>query len=161
MSYPPSRTVVVQSIGPQVLQWAVAEPDDYLDYYLDVTAPLANLPTSDLIANVTASALPSGAGELTIQSVNQISNSVVQAWLQGGVPGRLYTIKLDIATFYGRQLSYQVLLPIDPLPYLPPVPVAPSPGFGTPITSNAMALETGAGVGFWALESGAGIWTWG
>ena len=157
-AYSANRTIYVTNANDVYLQWPIAESGEDLDYSVDL-APLYDK-TGDSNEIIYASIAPSGAGELSIVSLNA-SDSELEIYLSGGVPGRTYKVRLDIVTAQGREYSLIVLLPIEKscTPFIQPLP--PSPDFG-PVTvwpANGIALE--GNVGFWALENGRGIWLWG
>lgn len=153
-----NRTLYVENENDLYLQWPIAEANESLDYSVDLTTLYAE--TGDSNEFIYASVAPSGTGELSIVSLDATSTTL-DIYLSGGVPGRVYKIRLDIVTGQGREYSLIVILPIDNscVPFAAPLP--PSPDFG-PITmwpANGIALE--GNVGFWALENGRGIWLWG
>lgn len=116
------------SFGQPVLRWPAAEPGDVLDYSLDMAGLMAD--AGDFIVSASVSARPSGVGELQVNTV-VVSGTLVTAWLSGGVPGRSYTVKCDIATLAGRTFEVLVALPIDVALGVIPIPTPPSAGFGT------------------------------
>lgn len=142
MATPVARTLIVPTtpIGgygatPSLaLQWPTAEPGDVLDYYLDVTAPLADL--SDTILTASAAVAPSGAGEMTISSMS-ITGTVIGVWLAGGIAGRSYLIRVLATTTGGRTLEWIVRLKVDAFLAAYPLPAPPSLGFGASATCSA------------------------
>ena len=118
------------------LAWPTKEPGSTLDYALD----LSDLPTTETVTAASASIMPSGAGELTVQSLSLIVSDLV-VWLTGGVAGRYYRIKIDVTTVdrsnVTRVYEWLVGLTVDPelAPAIPTIP--PSPGFGPPVTWSA------------------------
>lgn len=153
------RTVVLDAAGLTVLQWPVAEAGDDLDYYLDVSAAINQY--NDSINQVSASIKPSGVGELQPVFLSIADDNVIDIWLSGGVPGRVYTIKIDVTGSSNRIYSWLVTLPIDKKYSIPPFPLPPSPGFGPPIIFVNSVIELESGTGFWALENGVDAWVWG
>jgi hypothetical protein len=55
------------------LAWPLKEPGSTLDYALD----LSSLPTDETVTAASGSVLPSGAGELAIQSITLIGTDLV------------------------------------------------------------------------------------
>ncbi len=115
------------------LRWPMAEPDEVLDYSLDIGVLLAEV--QDSIASVALSISPSGLGELTASSVS-VLGTVITAWLRGGVPGRTYTIRIEATTnaMPPRTFERFVNLTIDPTFQTFPQTAPPSPGYGPPTT---------------------------
>ena len=154
-----SRTLVVDDNNYNTLQWPIAEPADSLDYYLELGQTLAA--AGDSIFSVTACIKPSGAGELQGLSIGATATEI-SVELAGGVPGRTYLVRFDVATYANRTFSWLVTLPIDIDYAVPPIPLPPDPGFGPPIIfSNKYGMLLENGVSFWELENGLGIWLWG
>jgi hypothetical protein len=127
-----NRTVYVPPPWQQRLEWPTSEPDDSLDYAIDITAALADV--GDTLVSATAAVEPSGAGEL-IPSRISISGGIITLWLSNGVAGRIYVIRITANTTASREFSFYVTLPISlntALGLPPPPPVA---DFGTPIST--------------------------
>ena len=127
-----NRTVYVPPPWQPKLVWPTSEPDDVLDYVLDMTAALADV--GDTLTSVTAAVAPSGVGELTPSQLS-FSEGVITLWLSNGVAGRLYVIEINAFTTDSREFSFYVELPISLDTAIVPSPPPPSPGFGTPISS--------------------------
>lgn len=127
-----NRTVVVVPPWTQIYAWPVGNPDDFLDYSLDLTAALAE--TTDTILSAMLAVAPSGTGELVASNLT-FSGGIVTGWLTGGVAGRIYTVRIDVSTKQDRIFSFYVRLPLDvrlaTFPIIPPL-VA---GYGTPIST--------------------------
>jgi hypothetical protein len=153
-----TRTIVVDQSGTVFLQWPIAEPNENLDYSIDISAALAA--SSDGLTQVAVSAAPSGTGELTVQSVNVVLG-VITAWLSGGVPGRTYQVRIDALTNQGRVFEMVVILPIDAQYAIPPIPLPPSSGFSNPVVWRYNVMELESGSGYWQLENASGAWLWG
>ncbi len=130
------------TISAPLLRWPVAQPGDNLDYSLDLTGLLAD--SMDYVSSAAFSASPSGAGELQVGLVTVV-NTVVTAWLSGGVPGRRYVGKFDVSTFAGRTFEVLTSLLVSPTLGTPPLPAPPSSGFGTAVTWTAVQM---LGLGF-------------
>ena len=137
MTVSPDRTIVIPAkqaaygILPMAPRWSwdVAEPEDSLDYGLDITAPLADV--SDTIVAFVASVYPWGEGELTL-SAPQLDGNVIGLTAAGGMAGRPYVVRIQVATTAGRRLTWRIGLPIDASAGpLPPAPV--NSGFGSAI----------------------------
>jgi len=156
-----SRSIILSPSGNDYLQWPIAEPDDDLDYYLNIGAPLAQY--NDSISLISVSVSPSGSGELqpTYLNTSDSIQQTIELWLAGGVPGRIYTVRVDVVTVENRTFSWLVNLPIDIQYAIPPIPLAPNPGFGPPLVWINSPIELESGIGFWELENGTGAWFWG
>lgn len=154
------RTLTLDAAGLTYLQWPVAAPPDDIVYGFDVSTALEA--SGDAIGQITLDIKPSGSGELACTALTAAAD-VIEATLSGGVPGRLYTIRYVVqAADSSRVFSWLAYLPIASVPNLPPQPVAPDAGFGTPVIYVApQRLELESGTGFWLLESGGGDWLWG
>lgn len=113
----------------QVYSWPVSEPGDNLDYSLDISAALAD--NISHVSYVTAAIAPSGLGELTANSLSY-QNGVIKIWLSNGNSDRVYTINFKIFCVSGLQFSFFVELPFTSSPSVAP---APSPYYGTPIST--------------------------
>lgn len=112
--------------------WPTAQPDDDLDYSIDVGAVLSEI--NDTIESVSVSSAPSGTGELSIVSV-AINGDVITSWLSGGVAGRIYCIDIRMTTAAGRVFIFCVHLPISAILALSPIPLPPNPGYSTPVSA--------------------------
>lgn len=145
------RTIIVRrpTYLPRPLRWPTAQPGDDLDYSLDLTQPLCDV--GDSIASVSLAVMPSGTGELQPIDLT-VNGSVITAQLCGGVAGRDYIVQVKYIGMSGRKDGYLVRLAIDPALASWPPTVAPSAGFGTPITwtsgvtvfgSSFVAVATG------------------
>jgi hypothetical protein len=113
------------------LTWPVSEPNDSLTYGLDVSAAL--LDSAEEIFSASVCAAPSGAGELSVNSIF-FSNREIFVSLSGGVPGRIYRVKITATTFSDRIFIWYVNLPIDATLASFPISIAPSPFFSAPIS---------------------------
>jgi hypothetical protein len=110
----------------------MAEPDDVLDYALDVSGPLLDS-GGDSIASASVSVAPSGIGELSVQSID-VEDPIITAWLSGGVAGRHYTVRIEATTDGGRTFEWLIGLRIDPELATYPMPRLDSPHFGDAVT---------------------------
>jgi hypothetical protein len=151
-----ARSLKIDKAGINYLQWPIASYNELLDYYLDVNS--AVYVNGDFISSVRVNVAPSGSGEIEALDVDVV-DGVIRIDLQGGVPGRLYRVRVNVNTFLGRDYSWIVNLPIRK-EYVPgPYQVAPDPGFGPDSNWAMIALENGQG--FWRLENDLGNWVWG
>jgi hypothetical protein len=121
--------LIIDEKGKNDLQWPLASINEELDYFFDATEPL----TYDLLASVSASIFPSGAGELQITSLTA-EGSLIRAQFSDGVAGRIYKIRLDCTTELGREFSWYSILPFSKEGAILPLPIAPVADFGTPTT---------------------------
>ena len=127
------RTVVLSPAAPFTVspgyRWNwVAEPEDDLDYYADASLLLSDV--SDTIVGISASAAPSGSGELQISNVG-LAGAVISLWLTGGIPGRFYNVRLLCRTANQRNFSVLIGLQIDTALAQNPLTTPQSSGFGT------------------------------
>jgi hypothetical protein len=151
-----SRMTTINPSGQVFLQWPVGEANQQLDYYLDTVAAIYQ--DGDEISSLQISVAPSGAGELVISYVS-MDLGIIRLDFTGGVPGRLYRVRISVNTLLGRDYSWVVNLPISREYAVGPFPVAPDPGFGNIATWAMIVLEDGSG--FWRLENDLGNWVWG
>jgi len=112
--------------------WPVSEPDDSLDYSLDISAVLAD--AEDTVDYATASVAPSGAGELMAERITY-ANGVVAVWLANGAVGRLYSVNVKVYCVSGREFSFFIDLPISYNTLVIPPGPPPSPYYSTPIST--------------------------
>jgi len=106
---------------------------EYADFSYDATALITVNGVVDPVVGFTVAAAPSGAGEVVVSSLS-LTGNVVAGWLTGGVPGRTYLYQIVITTAAGRKLPVLIGQVCTNVLAGNPVPVAPSPGFGTPVT---------------------------
>jgi hypothetical protein len=151
-----ARTVTINPRGENYLQWPIGAANDELDYYLDTVAAIYH--NGDEISSLRISTAPSGTGEISISNIS-MNDGIIRIDFTGGVPGRLYRVRVDVNTLLGRDYSWIINLPISKEYFAGPFPVAPNPGFGTVATWAMIALENGQG--FWRLEDDLGNWVWG
>lgn len=124
-----ARTVVIDSfipvprgstaVTPSPLNWATKDPNDVLDYRLDI-APAIVGNQGDSIATIDISIAPDQPGDLNLNSVTADGTTAV-FWLSAGQAGTVYTVTIIIGTTNGRVLKRSVLLPVLLLS-VPPVP---------------------------------------
>lgn len=120
------------------LGWPMAQPDEVLDYSLDVSALLSDV--DDTITSASLAVSPSGAGELTASAL-AVQGGVITVWLADGVAGRRYLIRVEAITAGGRTFEWLIGLSIDPALATWPPTAAPSPAFGTVLTSGGASLD--------------------
>jgi hypothetical protein len=144
--------------GPQ--KWlTVKEPDAYLDWTESVQDALTNRYTGavDPLVSLTLAAKPSGTGELALSRLSVDPTGFLVTWWEAdGVPGRNYILNLEGTTAAGRVFQWVFGQVCDPLFAAYPIPPAPLPDFGTPITWTADGVLSAAG-GFLTL-SNLGAW---
>lgn len=124
-----ARTVVIDSfipvprgstaVAPAPLNWPTKDPNDVLDYRLDIAPAIVGNP-GDSIATIDVSISPNAPGDLTLNSVTADGAEAV-FWLSAGQAGTIYTVTIAIGTTNGRMLKRSVLLPVLLLS-VPPVP---------------------------------------
>lgn len=127
------------------------QPDSYIDYsYVATQETQGGL---DPITSASLSVAPSGAGELQPGFLSA-SNTTVTAWMNGGVPGRVYQVRLELMTEAGRVFEVLIRMEIDrALMAWPPIE-PPSLDFGPAITLVGSPLFDFASSGYIALLSG-------
>jgi hypothetical protein len=149
MTVSAARTIVIASpastygvlLRMPSLRWPMAGPDEVLDYSLDVSALLSDT-GGDTIASAVLSVAPSGTGELVAAALS-ITDGVITGWLGPGVPGRNYTVRIEVVSNGGRTFQRDIGLLVDPELAVYPLPGAPSSDFGTPLTWNPGAIVAG------------------
>ena len=151
-----ARLITIPLNGKAYLQWPVARISDFLDYQLDVTAPVVQ--NGDEISSILLSIAPSGSGELTATDLYS-EGGLITANLSQGLSGRLYRVRIDVNTLLGRDFSWVVNLPIDAEHAIYSVNPPIDPGFGPSSQWALIVLENGQG--FWRLENDLGNWAWG
>ena len=98
------------AVAPAPLNWPTKDPQDVLDYQVDITpAVLGN--RGDAIAALSVSITPANPGDLTLNSMAVDGLSAV-LWLSGGFAATVYTVTLAISTTNGRSIQRSVLLPV-------------------------------------------------
>ncbi len=112
-------------------RWPVRQPGDLLDYALDVSFALFDV--ADDLAAVAWSASPSGPGELTAVSVG-VEGGVITGWMSGGMPGRVYVVRIEATTIAGRKFEWLAGIQVSAILGPIPLPAPASPGFGPPAT---------------------------
>jgi len=118
-----SASSIGSAIWPPPLIWPEAEPGDNLDYYLDVTQPLAAV--NDSIAHVAVAITPVGTSEMTADALGY-AGYVIGLRLAGGIAGRLYTVVIQATGKSGRIWQWNVKMPIGRtfMQYPPPLPTS-------------------------------------
>lgn len=107
------------------------EPETTRDYTYDASGD-----DLSVLVGAAFSTKPSGAGELTALSLSLVGD-VVTVWLTGGVAGRNYIHKLLLTDSDGRTQEVLLGQVCDAVLSQQPIPPpAPSPGFGTVITTT-------------------------
>jgi hypothetical protein len=124
-----ARTVVIDSfipvprgstaVAPPPLNWPTKDPNDVLDYRLDIAPAIVGNP-GDSIATLDVSISPNEPGDLTLNSVTADGTEAV-FWLSAGQAATVYTVTIVIGTTNGRTVQRSVLLPVLFLS-VPPVP---------------------------------------
>ena len=134
------------AVGPPGCRWwpTVLPGSD-----LDFTDILGAVQTQgDSVATAALAIEPSGTGERHAIDLS-IDGYVLTAQFTGGVPGRVYRNQITITGVSGRIWQWvisQMISPTAALPPVYPVPPAPVPGFGTPITWSSGATVFGPAI---------------
>lgn len=151
------RSSLYGVVSAPLRRWPVAEPEDLLDYSLDITALLADV--ADTVISAQVSVSPSGLGELAASGL-AVAGGVVTLMLGGGVCGRDYVIQIACQTEAARTFGFRVGLAIDnPMAAYPNTPPS-SPGFGPPVVWGDPALSnllTGADGAYLVGADGAAL----
>ena len=134
------------SVGPPGDKWwPPVLPGADLDYTDTLDAIEAQ---GDAVATASMAIEPSGTGER--QPIDlAINGYLLTAQFTGGVPGRVYRNQITITGISGRVWQWvisQMVSPAAALPPLYPLPPAPTPGFGTPITWSSGATVFGPAI---------------
>jgi hypothetical protein len=95
---------------PVMLSWPVKDPNDVLDYAVDISAAVAG-DDGDAIVDVAISSSPNAIGDLLLNSAAMDGTEVV-AWFGAGISGTIYTVVLAITLASGRVVSRSVALPV-------------------------------------------------
>lgn len=111
------------------LQWQAKQPDDSLSYTLNLTDVLGGAS----LTGASAAAKPSGAGELSLDSISAASGEI-SVTASGGVAGRNYLVKVTGTTSAGSVFEFIPQLPVDPTLAVYPPSDPPSDDFGPAIT---------------------------
>jgi hypothetical protein len=124
-----ARTVVIDSfipvprgstaVAPPPLNWPTKDPNDVLDYRLDIAPAIVGNP-GDSIATLDVTISPNEPGDLTLNSVTADGTEAV-FWLSAGQASTVYVVTIVIGTVNGRIVQRSVLLPVLFLS-VPPVP---------------------------------------
>lgn len=101
------------------LVWPAKDPDDMLDYQLDLGAALfgGGQPNAcggsgtDAIATLDVSIYPDEPGDLTLASSAADGTRCI-VWLRDGQPGTTYIVTFRVSTHAGRVISRSVRLPV-------------------------------------------------
>jgi hypothetical protein len=134
-------------------------PDAYLDYTESFALPITNPKTgiADPVVSLSLTVSPSGTGELTVSRLTVDATGLCATWWgTGGVPGRNYKLNLTGTTVAGRQIPWKFSQQCAPDDAVWPLPPAPNPGPGTPITWTANGTLTAFG-GYLGLST-LGTW---
>lgn len=119
---------------PNVPNWWPAKPQDSsLDYALDITATID--PAEDHIVQVAASVAPSGAGEMVLSGLAIDGDTLLLTTSQGAA-GRVYDVKLVVTMANARVYTFFVNQGVPPGLPGNPIPLAPTPGYSTPLVVN-------------------------
>jgi hypothetical protein len=113
---------------PVMPSWPAKDPNDVLDYAVDISAAVAG-DDGDSVVAVTATSSPDATGDLVLNSVAMDGTQVI-VWCAAGNSGTIYTVTLAITLASGRVVSRSIALPVYSLS-------GPSP------TSAVLVTDTG------------------
>ena len=140
MSWSANTDARTTLLGNHDTWFPLKQPEDIRTYPLDVSSRI--LLANDSLVSVSASAKPSGTGEIQITSITVVG-TVVTLGLMGGVAGRDYTLKLISSTASGQVFTYEVGLLVNPeRAWLYP-PTPPSTGFGGAVSWASTGMPIG------------------
>ncbi len=112
-------------IGQQPMWWPPKQAGDFVDYSIDLSESLAADGERPLLA--TAQVAPSSSGDVRVADLT-LASGVITAWLTHGVPGRFYTIQMQVKTDARRTINLNAFVEVAP-PFIeggaPPVPAGP------------------------------------
>jgi hypothetical protein len=113
---------------------------------LDVTNDLVGT-----IEQVSTAVMPSGVGEMTINSV-MVSGELIEFSMAGGAPGRSYLVKVDVTPVGAAPVEYVCWIYIDRTLATWPIANPPSFTFGSPILwSFTTSLDFSKAQNSWML----------
>ena len=110
------------------LHWPDKEPGSTRTYALDISEDIPGA----LIQQVSASIMPSGVNEMTINALI-VSGDTIEFSMTGGVSGRSYMVKVDVTPYGALPVEYMCWLYIDRVTAGWPVPNPAYAQFGAPI----------------------------
>ena len=122
--------------APAPLQWPVKDPEDVLDYQFDITPALLGN-DKDTIRTLDVTIAPNRSGDLAVVSA-QADGPIAVLWMQGGLSGVTYAVRLSIGTANGRVVVRDVLLPVLSLS-------SPDAAPSNLLTDNGLPLLDGNG----------------
>jgi len=105
---PVPRGTTASPLAP--LNWPAKDPNDILDYQLDVGPAIVGN-EGDTIAAIDASVSPNNPGDLVVSGITADGTRAV-FWMSGGQKSVVYTVTILITTSLGRTLQRSVLLPV-------------------------------------------------
>jgi hypothetical protein len=117
--------------GTTSLVFPAKEPDEILDYQLDATAKIAD--AADMITAVSVSIAPFGMGEMTTSGI-VVNGSFITLWLSGGLPARIYQVRVKVVTSAHRQYEWLIVAPISADLATYPITPPTYAGFGPSVT---------------------------
>jgi hypothetical protein len=115
--------------APAALSWPAKDPEDVLDYELDISPVLAGN-EKDTIATIDVTIQPSATGDLVLAS-SAVDGSVAVLWLTGGQAGTVYSVQVTLGTTAGRTIGRAIYLPVLALVSGPPPVSALTTSAGT------------------------------
>src|SRR4051812_43664666 len=98
------------AVAPAPLSWPAKDPEDVLDYELDISAALAGH-DSDAISTIDVVIAPAGPADLTMTSA-AADGPVAVMWFAGGQVGTVYSVQVTIGTEAGRTIGRAIFLPV-------------------------------------------------
>ena len=112
------------------------EPDEVLDYQIDATSKIAN--AADMINSASVAVAPYGAGEMFASQIT-VAGSFITIWLSGGLPARVYQVRVQVLTTDDRTYEWPIVIQISADLATYPITSPVSEGFGPSITWQAPA----------------------
>lgn len=93
-----------------LLSWPAKDPNDVLDYTIDVSDALAG-DTGDAISTLDVTITPDGSGDLALNS-SSASGTTAVLWFGAGNVGTTYVVTVSITTTSGRTVARAIQLPV-------------------------------------------------
>jgi hypothetical protein len=93
-----------------LLSWPAKDPNDVLDYAIDVSDVLVG-DAGDAIATLDLTIAPNASGDLALNA-SSAAGTVAVMWFSGGNVGTTYVVTISISTTSGRTIARAVQLPV-------------------------------------------------
>jgi len=125
----------------QTLTWPVKDPNDVLDYVVDLSQALAG-DEGDAVSTLDVQIAPANPGDLVLQA-SSADGDLAILWLAQGVAGTIYAVTVVVGTNSGRVIARTINLPVMALASSPILPAPLTDQTGTPLVDqNGNPLTT-------------------